>query len=90
MLLSRNMVILLLLFACNPGLYEHFLVGPLSDKTNGGIIFSNGSMWQSNRRFTLHHLRNLGFGKGAMEDLVAEEVLEFISCIKKKNGQPTE
>ncbi len=62
----------------------------LSDKTSGGIIFSEGSTWQNNRRFTLHHLRNLGFGKGDMETLIAEEVLEFVSYIMAKDGQPTE
>ncbi len=66
------------------------LVGTLSDNTSGGIIFSEGPNWQENRRFTLHHLRNLGFGKGEMETLIGEEVLEFLSYIKAKDGQPTE
>ncbi len=66
------------------------LVGSMSDNDAGGVIFSNGNLWQSNRRFTLHSLRNLGFGKGSMEELIGEEVIEFISHVKKKNGQPAE
>ena len=35
-------------------------------------------MWQEQRRFTVRHLRDLGFGKTAIEDRMMDEVDELI------------
>ncbi len=35
-----------------------------------GIFFSNGKEWQEQRRFALKNLRDFGFGKLSMEELV--------------------
>ncbi len=67
-----------------------FVVGAMSDNKPGGLIFSDGVLWRDNRRFTLHHLRDLGFGKGAMEVIIDEEVKEFIAYLKKSDGEPVE
>ncbi|KAK8756861.1 hypothetical protein V5799_000435 [Amblyomma americanum] len=34
----------------------------------GGVATLNGEVWEHNRRFCLHVLRNLGFGKTSMEE----------------------
>ncbi len=54
----------------------------------GGIIFGNGQSWAEQRRFTLHNLRNLGFGKFSMEDLVMEEVVKLNNHLECFNGEP--
>ena len=38
-----------------------------------GVIFNEGAAWQEHRRFTLRHLRDLGFGTNTMEISVLEE-----------------
>ncbi len=32
-----------------------------------------GDVWKEQRRFTLRHLRDFGFGKASMEDIIIEE-----------------
>ena len=39
-------------------------------------------MWQEQRRFTLRHLRDLGFGKSELEDQIINEVDELLSDIQ--------
>ncbi len=53
-----------------------------------GIVGSNGQNWLEQRRFSLHTLRNLGFGKKSMEDIVAEEAEELCDHLAKKEGNP--
>ena len=42
------------------------------------MIFSQGPFWQEQRRFTLRHLRDLGFGKTSIEDQMMDEINELI------------
>jgi hypothetical protein len=49
-----------------------------------GVFFSNGRLWQEQRRFTLRHLRDFGFGKTSMEGLVHEESEECVNLILKE------
>ena len=46
-----------------------------------GIMFTEGSFWQEQRRFTLRHLRDLGFGKTSHEDMMLDEIQELLSEI---------
>ena len=46
-------------------------------------MFSNGTEWQEQRRFSLRNLRDLGFGKMSMEHLIHEEAIKCIHMIKK-------
>jgi len=49
-----------------------------------GVFFSNGKLWQENRRFALRHLRDFGFGKTSMEGLIHEECKECVETIQKE------
>lgn len=40
-------------------------------------------MWQDQRRFTLRHLRDLGFGKTSIESQMLDEVQELVNEIKE-------
>ncbi|KAJ9584216.1 hypothetical protein L9F63_021441, partial [Diploptera punctata] len=43
-----------------------------------GVFFSDGPFWVEQRRFTLRHLRDFGFGKKSMQDLILDE--SVVSC----------
>jgi len=38
------------------------------------VFFSEGGRWKNQRRFTLRHLRDFGFGKQTMDQYIQEEV----------------
>lgn len=44
-------------------------------------------MWEVHRRFLLRQLRDFGFGKSSMEQLVLEEVKETIDRFKAVKGK---
>ncbi|XP_071452880.1 probable cytochrome P450 303a1 [Hetaerina americana] len=52
-----------------------------------GIILVDGMLWHSQRRFLLRHLKDFGFDRRSMEELVQKEVSElskyFLSAIQK-------
>ena len=43
-----------------------------------GIVFTNLSLFRTQKRFTLHHFKNLGFGKKYHEDVIHEETRHII------------
>lgn len=49
-----------------------------------GIIFTDGKMWDDNRRFSLKYLKEFGFGKRSMEDLILENAVSLTMSIEKK------
>ena len=53
-----------------------------------GVLFSEGNIWFEQRRFTLRTLRDFGFGKAGMEEMISEEVQLFIEEIRKSEAQP--
>lgn len=55
-----------------------------------GIAFNEGDDWQEQRRFALRQLRDIGFGKSSMEDLILNEVQELLTVLKDKCGKPFE
>ncbi|CAL8110137.1 unnamed protein product [Orchesella dallaii] len=60
-------------------------------RTNGvvrGILFQDGEEWQEQRRFALRHLRDFGFGKRSMENLVMDEVTELIKGFRRDSKKP--
>jgi methyl farnesoate epoxidase/farnesoate epoxidase len=55
---------------------------------NAGLLASEGPGWAEQRRFALRNLRDLGFGKKSMEELIQEDVVEFIESLKSECGKP--
>ncbi|KAK7085879.1 hypothetical protein SK128_006582 [Halocaridina rubra] len=55
------------------------------DGLQKGVMFTEGELWKEQRRFTLHHLRNLGFGKRSHETVIHEEASELINEIENAN-----
>jgi len=53
-----------------------------------GVLLSDGSTWAEQRRFTLRTLRDFGFGKSGMEEMISEEVELFLEEIRKSEGEP--
>lgn len=49
-----------------------------------GIFFTEGPFWKNQRRFTLRHLRDYGFGRrfDELEFDTKEEILQMIDIIK--------
>ena len=52
------------------------------------MINSEGQEWVDQRRFTLRHLRDFGFGKTTGEELITNEMKEFIQGLEKQIGKP--
>ena len=53
-----------------------------------GVLMSEGCNWMEQRRFALRTLRDFGFGKSGMEEMIKEEVELFIEEIKRSKGKP--
>nr|QST15064.1 CYP370A2 protein [Diaphanosoma celebensis] len=49
-----------------------------------GLMFTDGEFWRQQRRFTLRHLRNFGFGKSSMEHVMKEEINETVAEIRTR------
>ncbi|XP_050694745.1 cytochrome P450 2L1-like isoform X2 [Eriocheir sinensis] len=52
-----------------------------------GLAGSSGREWQDQRRFVLHHLRDLGFGKSNYEPMMLEEITELTDHLAKQEGE---
>ena len=48
-----------------------------------GIITNSGQEWKEQRRFTIHHLKDFGFGKSSMEGIIINEANELCEQIRK-------
>lgn len=46
-------------------------------------MFVDGPFWQEQRRFTMRHLRDLGFGKSTIEDQMMDEIRDLIQDIEE-------
>ncbi|XP_071452780.1 methyl farnesoate epoxidase-like [Hetaerina americana] len=53
------------------------------DKAVNGILFTTGERWKEQRRFTLRHLRDFGFGKTSMENITIEEIEAVFAGVDK-------
>ncbi|XP_045114798.1 cytochrome P450 2C15-like [Portunus trituberculatus] len=53
-----------------------------------GVVGTNGQIWQEQRRFMLHHLRDLGFGKSSYEPVMVEEIAELLDDLEREDGRP--
>jgi methyl farnesoate epoxidase/farnesoate epoxidase len=48
------------------------------------VLFSDGSLWREQRRFSLRHLRDFGFGKRSLEGLIFEEIEVMLQQITER------
>ena len=56
-----------------------------------GVLSSSGPTWVQFRRSSLHILRNFGFGKAALEDIIEEEIDNLFEHIDQNYlNQPVE
>jgi hypothetical protein len=53
-----------------------------------GIIAGSGKLWQENRRFVMRTLRDFGFGKTALEDIIRAEALSVAKIFSSHKGRP--
>ena len=53
-----------------------------------GLIMSEGETWKQQRRFSLRTLRDFGFGKQGLEELIMDEVKMFKHLLDTEVGQP--
>ncbi|XP_063790606.1 cytochrome P450 2K1-like [Pseudophryne corroboree] len=53
-----------------------------------GLVFTNGELWKSLRRFTLSTLRDFGMGKKTVQEKIQEELIPLIETIKSHNNKP--
>ncbi|KAF0309855.1 Methyl farnesoate epoxidase [Amphibalanus amphitrite] len=53
-----------------------------------GILFNDGASWQRQRRFALHHLRDLGMGRSTLEGIVQREVTDLVQRLRDTAGRP--
>ncbi|XP_056392995.1 cytochrome P450 2K1-like isoform X2 [Hyla sarda] len=65
---------------------------PIFDLTfkDHGVVFSNGEVWKTMRRFALSTLRDFGMGKKTVEAKIQDELIPLIEKFKSHNGKPFE
>ncbi|XP_067003245.1 probable cytochrome P450 303a1 [Anabrus simplex] len=49
-----------------------------------GVLLTDETFWQEQRRFVLRHLRDLGFGRRTMSQLIEEESAELLASFREK------
>ena len=55
-----------------------------------GIVGSTGESWLEQKSLTLRALRDVGYGKADMEEVIAEELVQFTAFLKTFAGKPFE
>lgn len=50
-----------------------------------GVIFTDGELWREQRRFTLRHLRDFGFGTKSLENVMLDEITELADEIRTES-----
>ncbi|XP_058456775.1 probable cytochrome P450 305a1 [Malaya genurostris] len=51
-----------------------------------GVTFTDGEHWEEHRSFTVRTLRELGFGRNTMNELINNELAEIIQTLERTNG----
>jgi len=51
-----------------------------------GIIPTVGKLWQEQRRFTLKHLKDFGFGRNKLDTIIQEEANDLIQTLLSKSN----
>ena len=55
-----------------------------------GLVHSEGDEWREQRRFALKHLKDFGFGKSSMEEMIRLEVTDLADHLRSVKGQEVE
>ena len=55
-----------------------------------GLIFSEGELWKTQRRFALSTLRDFGMGKSWLEDSIMDEVEDLCRLLVDLKSEPTD
>ena len=55
-----------------------------------GLIGASGTEWKEQRRFALRHLKDFGFGRSSMEEIILEEFNELAEMLKTKAANEEE
>ena len=53
-----------------------------------GLLLSHGQNWRETRRFVTRNLRDFGFGKTGMEEMILTEVQKLTYLFEEKVGKP--
>ncbi|XP_014487656.1 PREDICTED: methyl farnesoate epoxidase-like [Dinoponera quadriceps] len=61
----------------NGFLYRHRTGG-----VRRGVIFTDGDVWREQRRFTLRTLKQFGFGKITMEDIILNDAVALVNKVE--------
>jgi hypothetical protein len=48
------------------------------------VLLTDEEFWQEQRRFVLRHLKEFGFGRHTMAELVEEEAGQMVQAFKQK------
>jgi len=67
------------------GAQEEMLL-PDENNNKSGVMFTNGPEWVEQRRFVLKTLRDFGFGKSTMEELINEEISKAMDFLREVAG----
>lgn len=51
------------------------------------VSTSHGAEWKERRRFTLHHLRDFGFGRHSMEEIIVSEIEKLVQRFRSAENQ---
>ncbi|XP_021941273.1 methyl farnesoate epoxidase-like, partial [Zootermopsis nevadensis] len=54
-----------------------------------GITFTEGEIWHEQRSFVVRHLKQVGYGKQVMEDMITKEVLDLLETLGKEGDGGT-
>jgi cytochrome P450 len=70
------------IFAGRPKLFiiDHLMKG------NYGILLADGQMWRENRRFSLHVLRDFGFGRNTLQPHIMQQAAELVAVLLQTKG----
>lgn len=49
-----------------------------------GVLLTDEEFWQEQRRFVLQHLKEFGFGRRTMAELVEEEARQLVQAFQKR------
>lgn len=52
--------------------------------TTLGVVFTDGPMWQEQRRFCLQHLRKLGLGRRSVDEQIEAEAQDLVVTLRSK------